>query len=258
MKMKNKYLILIQNKKNIDDLRALNVNYVLPLKSFSIGFSKTFEVKEIPNDSFVLVNVLFDNSMLKKFMEILKKIKIKGIIFTDVGLINLLKPFKFEKVFFANHLMTNYESINEMLKYCDSLFLSTDITNEECNEILKRSPKKLTIYGLGLVNIMNSKRHLVSNYNSFHQLHDKDTLIIKNNNIELFLVENKLGTVIYKNTILNNLSLGDNSKVKYIFINSLNIPFTSIIKLLKENSYNFTSDKGFAYTKTTYKIKGGE
>lgn len=256
--MKNKYLILVQNKEEINDLREQNINYVLPLKSFSIGFPNDFSINEIQENSFILTNILFDNSKINEFKKLLPSLKIKGIIFTDVGLIEILKPYKFEKIFFANHLMTNFESINEMLKYVDTVFLSTDITNNECEEILNLSSKKLTLYGLGLVNIMNSKRHLVSNYNKIHNLERKNVLNISNSNIELLLIENNEGTVIYKNNFLNNLTLGLNTNIKYIFINSINIPFNNIIELINTDNFSLPFEDGFANKKTIYKIKGGE
>jgi collagenase-like PrtC family protease len=256
--MKNKYLILVQNKEEINDLREQNINYVLPLKSFSIGFPNDFSINEIQENSFILANILFDNSKINEFKKLLPSLKIKGIIFTDVGLIEILKPYKFEKIFFANHLMTNFQSINEMLKYVDTVLLSTDITNNECEEILNLSSKKLTLYGLGLVNIMNSKRHLVSNYNEIHNLERKNVLNISNSNIELLLIENNEGTVIYKNNFLNNLTLGLNTNIKYIFINSINIPFNNIIELINTDNFSLPFEDGFANKKTIYKIKGGE
>ena len=80
--MKNKYLILVQNKEEINDLREQNINYVLPLKSFSIGFTNDFQIDEIPENSFILANILFDNSKITSvvlliFLYLLKNIALK-------------------------------------------------------------------------------------------------------------------------------------------------------------------------------------
>lgn len=253
--MKPNYLVIVDSKAKINDLRALNVNLVMPLKSFSVGYSETLELEEIQSDDYILVNAEFDNQMLSDFKKLINGKKIKGILFNDLGLIEILNKQGIETILINNHLLTNYESVNMMLSFVNTVLISTDITNEEVKNILRLSSKPLVVYGFGLINIMYSKRHLLTNYAKYQQIEYKNNLEINNGDKHLLVIENSLGTVIYDLPYLDNLQISNEANIKYILINSLELTINELKQIIINNKCNTNVTKGFSETKTTYKVK---
>lgn len=252
---KNKFLVLVQDDSIINDLRACDVNLAFPLKSFSVGFLKYFDEFEIPNDAFLFINKLLDNTDLDKLQELLHRKKFKGIIFDDLGVLSLVKNLDIEKILYMPHQLCNYQSINYMLDYVDSVLLCTDLNKGEIKTILDNTKKKLSIYGFGYVSVMYSKRTLIKNYLNYHNLDDAKSLKIMVQDKELIGVESSFGTVFYSTPCLKNFEYNEHKSVQYVFINSVLLDGKEILDLIKTGKTNIEHDDGFLNKKIIYKLK---
>ncbi len=261
-KMKNKDVIITVNDLNeIEKIKELGIKYyAFPLKDFCVGIPNTFLSTEIPKDilknSYLYLNRVLDNKGIDKLKEILKDLphNLRGIIFDDLGVLELVKDLKLEKILFLNHFNCNTESIKIYLEYVDSVIVSTDITEEEIDNIIKNIPDKLTLFVLGYVSAMYSRRHLLDNYSKYHQIDKKNPLVINNTNHRFMVYENEYGTVFYHYYVFNGLKLM-NKKAKYYFINGAFLTLEDIDDLIKGKS-NIPWDEGFLHTETIYKLRG--
>lgn len=256
---KNKILITINELNDIAKLKELGINhYVFPLKDFCVGIPNTFLVSEIPKDvyenSYLFLNRVLDNKGIDELKKIIDSLpNIKGLIFDDVGVIPLIKDKNFESILFLNHFNTNKESVKIYLQYVDSVIVSTDITQDEIEGIVKSNPE-VTLFVLGYVNAMYSRRLLIDNYVKYHHLKRTNPLKIKNGNQEFLVYENAYGTVFLASPLFNGLSL-TSLKAKYYFINSAFLTFEDIKDLLEGKS-SLDFNDGFLNRETIYKLKG--
>lgn len=256
----NKYLITINNKKYIKKYKNIGINaFVFALKDYSLGYIKTYSIKEVEklklDNAYLLINKLLDSDDIDILKNILSKLSfIKGIIFDDIGLINII-PARIEKIFINSHFSTNYESINFWLNEVDSVLLSNEITTKEIDTILDNSNKSLVVQVFGLNQIMYSRRTLLTNFSKNYKIKNKKLRVISNSNIDFIVMENKLGTIFYNKKIYNGMSLLNKNNIKYYFINTSLLNDISIIKLLKNKENNFICDEGFLDTETIYKVK---
>ena len=258
-KMRNKILITINKEEDIKILKELGINtYVYPLDGFCVGYPNTFLISKIPDNSYILVNRILDNKGIDDLKELINNNlnKIKGIIFDDLGILQIIKDLKMEKILYLSHFNTNKESINIYLDYVDSVIVSTDITKKEIEDIIKFLPDKLTLFVLGYVGAMYSRRHLLDNYAKFHNIPYQNELNITNTNHDFLVMENEYGTYFYHTPLFNGLELLE-LNTKYYFINSA---FLSVqdIKDLLEGTSKLETDTGFLYQETIFKLKGEE
>lgn len=259
-KMKqNKILITIEDISIIDDLKKLGIeHFVFPLKGFCVGIPNTFLVNEINTEGFIYLNRILDN----KGIDELKKIKediinnsfIKGIIFDDLGILNIFKDTKLEKILYLSHFLSSSLEINEYLKYVDTVILSTDITLEELKSISANAIKKISLFTFGLVSTMYSRRLLITNYTKYHNLESTNKLIINNNNDSFILYENEYGTMVYYDKYLYDKNLWDIDAL-YYFYHPIFLSSKDVLSVLNENFDNIKTDTGFLYKETIYKIK---
>ena len=256
-KMENKkILITINDLKDINRLKKLGItNYVYPLKDFCVGYPNTFLISDIPNDGYVLVNRILDNKGILELENIIKNgLKVKGIIFDDLGIIPFIKDLGLEKILYLSHFNTNYESINIYLEYVDSVVVATDITKKEIEAIASRLPNKLTLFVLGYVGVMYTRRKLLDNYSKYHKLDYENDLVVQNTGHKFRIVESSYGTYFYHDTCFAGLDLLK-LPAKYYFINSVFLSIGDIEKLLNGQS-DLVTDRGFLETETIYKLKG--
>ncbi len=263
----NKLLYIVTEKEYLSDLKKVDVkNFLFPLKDFCVGYPNTYDIDEIEENSFILINRILDNKSLDKLESILKDIKnIKGIVFDDFGVLYLINKLKLnvETILFQNHFGTNYQSINNNLEYVDSVVVSTDITKDEITEILDKTCKPLTIFAFGLTAAMYSRRKLLSNFYEEFNLNKDNNVTIheKISNNDFIMVENEYGVVGYQKNYYNGFELFENdSNVKYFLINPLFLSKDSQLELIdniKNSSFNLNilNDTGFLYKPTIYKIK---
>ena len=217
----NKILITINNLEDIDKLKELGITkYVFPLKGFCVGIPNTFLISEIPCDGYIFINRILDNKGIDDLREILHNMpeNIKGIIFDDLGIMELIKDLDIEKILYLNHFNTNSKSVNIYLDMVDSVILSTDITKEEIEAIIKNAKKGITLFTLGYTGVMYSRRLLIDNYSKFYNIEKENPLVIDNTCNKFIVYENDYGPYFYHNKIFNGLELME-LDAKYYFVN---------------------------------------
>lgn len=262
---KNNTLLLVNNLELVQSLKDRNdITFLFPLTDFCVGFSNTFHLNDIKIDAYIYLNRLFTSDDIEKVKNILLNLpsNIKGIVFDDIGVLNILLSanIKITKILFLSHFNCNYESINAYLKYVDSVVVSSDITIEEIDTILKKAAKPLVLYTFGHVSIMYSRRSLLTNYNKYFSKNvPKVSLLEEGISHQKFkIIENTYGTVIYTEKPFNALSLRNKQNVLYNFINTVFLSNNEIIEIINSND-NLESIYPYKYlseNKTIVKIKG--
>ena len=258
--MKNKILITINSIDDIEKLKKLGItNYVFPLKDFCVGIPNTFLISEIPTDGYLYINRILDNEGIDKLKEILSNIdkKIKGIIFDDLGVLEIIKDLNIEKILYLSHFNTNSNSINIYLDYVDTVIVSTDITREEIEYIINNTSKEISLVVFGYISAMYSRRLLLDNYSKFYNIDKVNPLEIDNTGNKFIVYENEYGTVFYPKEIFNGLELL-NLKAKYYFFNSVFLNINQIENVLNGNLDSLNTSKHFLEKETIYKLKDGE
>lgn len=265
--MINKLLYIVNDKKIIEDLKKVGVkNFLFPLKDFCVGFNNTYDFDEIENESFIFINRILDNESLDLLEKELNdnKDKIKGIVYDDFGVLYLINKLKLNVITinYQNHFGTNYQSINENLKFNDSVVVSTDITKNEIEEILKKVEKEVCIFLFGFIPVMYSRRTLLTNFSKEFNIPTKNNVLIdeKISKNKFIMVENEFGTVGYQRNYYDGLELLNLENIKYFLVNPLFLSDKEQIQLIsdiknKNLSLNIPIDKGFLYKETIYKLR---
>ena len=249
-----KKLVTVTNREIIDDLRRdANITLVYPLKSFCVGYEVEFYISEI--DDYVLVNRILDDNDLDKLESILNSSNIKGIVFDDLGIIDIVANLDITKILLLDHLATNTKSINYYLEYVDSVIVSNDLTEEEIRNIVANVSKPLVINVFGLKTLMYSRRLLLSNYEMYHNL--KEERIVDANIEDKYfkIVENDYGTLFYAKNYYNALCLLDLDNVLFFWYNPIFLDNEKTIKLVLDNDItDINSEPLFLDKKTYYKV----
>lgn len=287
-----KLLVSLNNKKIEDYLNYTN-SFILGLKDFSINYLEfdINEIKELVNkypdiEIFVSLNCNFFNKDLeeleKKIIE-LSKINIKGILFYDLAVLEIVKRnnLKVPLCWHQEHMVNNYNTCNYYYeKGCNYAYLTSDITTDEMIEISNKSKINLITFFYGHPLISFSKRELITNYFLFNnKKKEKNVYTITNKDSDgYYILENSHGTEILTGNILNGIipfsKLKDN--VSYgvldeqftdhdVFIKVLGV-FKDLLdnKIQSEEAnnkvYELTGSKDtmFFDIKTIYKVKNNE
>ena len=280
-------LVIVPNKiENIKKYRKIGADaFIFGLKGFSSGYSLTLTKEEIKNvieessdvDFFVAINKNIFNDELNELEDnllFLDKLKVKGILFYDLAVLNikLKNRLSVDLVWNQTHMVTNYKTCNyyyeKGVKYG---VVSTEITLEEINDIKKNTNMLLFAMVIGYPLMSFSRRSLLSNY-FFANKKKQESLIYRltNNNEDYFIKEEDSGDGIYYGKILNGSSILNNITVDYAILNEFEIEgntFEKIIALCKEiiNNKNVKAVdeikklignyQGFFFQKTIYKVK---
>lgn len=249
-----KKLVTVTNREIIDDLRRdANITLVYPLKSFCVGYEVEFYISEI--DDYVLVNRILDDNDLDKLESILNSSNIKGIVFDDLGIIDIVANLDITKILLLDHLATNTKSINYYLEYVDSVIVSNDLTEEEIRNIVANVSKPLVINVFGLKTLMYSRRLLLSNYEMYHNLKEERIVDASIEDKYFKIVENDYGTLFYAKNYYNALCLLDLDNVLFFWYNPIFLDNEKIIKLVLDNDItDINSEPLFLDKKTYYKV----
>lgn len=257
MMNKSKLLININKLEEIAEYKKIGItNFLFAVKGFSIGYN-TFELNEIPEDSYLLMNRVMDTKSIEELR--LRKdelTKFKGIIFEDLGVYNILRDLEIELIWFQNHFTINNESMRFWLSRVDSAVIGNEITSTEIESIIENASKPLVLNVLGKNQIMYSRRTLLSNFNKYNNLDNYNdmTLDVHGTKDEFFARENELGTVIYNNEYFNYLEFAkslNEDKIKFYLIMNLDLNPNNLEEIL--NGKSFGND-GFLNKKTVYKM----
>ena len=259
-KVINNYLITVVNKE-ILELKVKNLNFLFPIKDLVVGFLKVFTLEEIEVDNaYILVNRILDKQALAYLEDLLKKdlTKIKGICFTDLGVINVVLKYapQLKLIYFQNHNTTNYQTINYYLEYVDSVLISTDITQKELDIILDKAKKPLVLPWFVLENVMYSRRNLLTNYQEYLSLPKtfQEQLLEPISKQGFLAVENAYGTVFYYHKYLDYRHI-KHPNILFYYINPLNLNQETILKIIKGEDLKEITSEGFLNQETIYKLK---
>lgn len=257
--MKSRKLFTVTNPDLIKELKGYEIDgFVYPLTFFCVGIPVTFDVSDITEEnSYIFINRVLDCEAMDKLKEVLKNLpsNIKGIIFDDLGLIELLKDSKLEKILYNSHFCTNYESINYMFDYVDEIIVSTDITEEEINEIISKTKKKVSCLAFGLVPSLYSRRHLLTNYAKHEGIEEEQIKELTCQDKKFIAIENEFGMMMYHYPYFNGSRLlSKDMSINFYFPILLNDE--EVISVAQDNFSDINTDEGFLDTKTIYKVRG--
>ena len=256
--MKNNVLFTVTNPNLIGELKGLGISkFVYPLSFFCVGIPRCFTLEEIKEDNaYLFVNRVLDCKAIDELSSILHNLpnNIKGIIFDDLGLIEVLKDVNIEKILYYSHFNTNYESINYFFEYVDEVMVSTDITEEELDEIIEKAHKKVSLFVFGLVPSLYSRRTLLSNHAKQFELPYEQQKELKINDQKFIAIENDFGTMMYHFPYYDGSRLL-NKDVKYLFYFPILLEDEKVLNVAQNDFKCVLSDNGFLDTKTIYKVK---
>lgn len=262
---------------------------ILPLDDLAVESNIYFTLEEIEKISknyndreiFVKINKNLMNDDIDKVKDALiklDKLKIKGIFFYDLAILQLKKELNLDVdlVWNQTHMVNNYKTCNyyfeKGVKYA---LLGKEITLDEIKEILEKSKIISMVEVVSRPSVAFSKRKLVSNYLKNEERALENKLTIKEKITDTFydVVEDKNGTSFYLNRIMNGTSiikeLFDN-ECSYIIFREYGLEdnfFQLIIDTKKyilngclENDYVdkykiLGDDTNFFFKKTIYRVK---
>ena len=257
-------LIYVDKLEYISDYRKAGVSaFLFGLSDYCVGYN-TYTLDDIKNvevsNKYLLINRVLDCKAIDELKVILKDISgIKGIVFEDIGLVNVLNDFEGEKILFQNHFGTNKDSINFWLDRVDSVFVSNEITYDEIDYICKNVKGNVVLHLYGYNQVMYSRRLLLSNWSDKFNIEKKYTNVIsdKATGIKFRVMENEYGTVMYSQNIFNGSRLLGMDNVKYFYVNTTLVDHDVIMDFLTNKNHDGTGeDEGFLDRETIYKLKG--
>jgi len=289
------YIVIPEDIDDLSIYKEKNINtFIIGLDNYSINYPSASidEIKELSKDYklFVAVNKNIFNSELSDLLEKLKelaKLDILGILFYDLGVLNLVIENKIDLdlVWHQTHMVTNYNTCNYYLeKGCKYAFLANEITLDEILEIKEKSDIKLLVNVFGYPIASHSRRMLLSNYfKSINGTKEDRTYTLTDRVGKLLIKENKDGASILSGYITNGtkplFSLIENN-IDYLVMDCQEIDKDLCLKVIDKYNYikadfNTISDSekeeiisdmnnligestNFFYKKTIYKVKRGD
>ena len=255
--------IIVKPEKKLEEYIKLEINtFLLPLKDFSVEYSKYYSLDEIelitekyPKiELFISINKNIMNEEIDSLKDILIKLdelNVKGIFFYDSALIRLMKKLKLNVclVWAQTHMVTNYNSCNY---YYDNgveyAMLSKELRLDEVKEIISKARTKSIIELITKPSIAFSKRHLVTNYYTNVNEEVKDEVVVneKISDTNLIVRENEDGSTFIKNSILNGFVILDelmDTNLSYILIKEDYIDHDLFIKIITNLMYYLSNYK---------------
>lgn len=278
-------IVIPNNKDNIENLLNKNCDVLIGVEGYSVN-TLNMDIKEITElnkkykNIFISINRNIENSEIDNLKELLirvSKLNIKGIFYYDVALVNLNKKLNLNLnlVWSSEHLTTNFNTINYWYdKGITSTFISNEITLNEMLDISDNTKSNLIVQLFGFIPMYVSKRKAINNYLNYFNKERKETdYYLFKEDKKYSIVDNKYGTMIYSNFILNGLkeSLILKDKVSYILINGYKINNDNLDLVI--DSFNNIDDnnqdeldeklvktfdnleKGFLYEESIYTVK---
>ena len=254
---------------------------ILPLENFSVDYFKYYsisDIKEYKNSTdkllYVVINKMIFNNELDNLLSVLKElesIKIDGVFFYDLAVLNLVREnsLNINLIYNGTHMVTNSNTIN--LYYglgVKGAYLSNEITKDEVLNIRSKTKSDLFILLLGNPVIAMSRRSLLTSYFANKNKSKSDLITIKEpkSGQEFLVKEDNNGTTFFYNRRLNLSNVykelvdfsinygiieqGDYSSDEYKeLINAfVNFDKQKIDELAGHN-------RGFLYRETIYKVK---
>lgn len=263
------------DKDNLYNLNELDVDgFIVGLKDYSVYTSYDLDldsIKELSNkikkELYISINKpLYTNEieLLKPILKELSTLKINGIMFDDIGIINIAKDLDLNLIWNQMHHITNSNTINFWSKRgIKGSVLSTELMLDDFINIKKNTNTDIFIYLYGYLPMFESSRELLTNYfkyinktkeNDLYYLYEKERnkyykIYEKYNNT--YVLEDLIDGIEEYNIIKEN-------KIDYVILNGLlhdNDTFLDIVKSYIDGRSRKSNNKGFLYKETIYKVK---
>ena len=281
----SKILTIPSSLKEIEKTKTIVDGFIIGIKDMCVNTNFCIDIERLDllnklkgKDIFISLNKNMHNKDLEVVKEILIKLNnynIKGVLYYDVGVLNICNKLElnYDLVWSQEHLTTNYNTINYWNKMgAKYTYISSDITEEEIIKITENSRSKLMVTLFGYLPMFVSKRHIIKNYLEYFKIDDESSVNYMEKEDKTYpIIDNKVGTQVYSNNILNGIKSSLNINVDYVVLNSFQVEldkFINVIELFKTvnkdnlEEYNekinsmFTNvDYGFLNTKTIYRVK---
>ena len=254
---------------------------ILPLENCSVDYFKYYSISDIrecrkSTDKllYVVINKMIFNNELDNLLSVLKElesIKIDGVFFYDLAVLNLVKENKINinLIYNGTHMVTNSDTIN---LYYDlgvkGAYLSNEITKDEVLNIRNNTKSDLFILLLGNPVVAMSRRSLLTSYFANKNKSNNDLITIKEpkSGQEFLVKEDNNGTTFFYNRRLNLSNVykelvdsginygiveqGDYSSDEYKEL------INSFISFNKQKIDELAGhNRGFLYRETIYKVK---
>ena len=287
-----KYVIIPNSKDDIEIYKNKGANtFIFGLKGYSINYPELSleEIKSLSKtvDLFISINKnLFNNELddIKLILIELSKLPIKGILYYDLGLLNLVLENKIDidLIWHQTHMVTNYNTCNyyydKGVKYG---FLANEITLEEILEIKEKTNMKLMVEVFGYPIMSHSRRSLLSNYlKSIKKEKENRTYHLEDRENNYLLKETENGaSILYGKLINGTKPLFDliENKIDYGILDMQEVDISTSLKVLDTYQYIYDNidditakekeeiidsmnkligdSTNFFYKKTIYKVK---
>ena len=254
---------------------------VLPLENFSVDYFKYYSISDIKECRkstdkllYVVINKMIFNNELDNLLRVLKElesIKIDGVFFYDLAVLNLVKENKINinLLYNGTHMVTNSDTIN---LYYDlgvkGAYLSNEITKDEVLNIRHNTKSDLFILLLGNPVVAMSRRNLLTSYFANKNKSKSEIITIKEpkSGQEFLVKEDSNGTTFFYNKRLNLSNVYKELKdsgINYGIIEQGGFSSDEYKELI--NAFvNFDKqridelaghNRGFLYRETIYKVK---
>ena len=256
---------------------------ILSVDRFSVNSRYTLSIDEIKDiikiipdkEIFISINKNIENSELDELESILlslNDLNIKGILYSDVALVNYKDKLNYDLVWAQEHLVTNYETINYWHERgINYAYLSSDLNINEISTITKNSKVKLMANLFGYSSMFVSKRHIVKNYLKQFKLEDNSNIYYMHKEGKTYPIVDTNYTYVFANNIFNGIKEYYNMNVDYYVVNGFlidNEDFSTVLSIIgnitKENVEesalqimdSFENiDTGFLYKDVVSKVK---
>lgn len=256
--MKNNVLFTVTDLKLITRLKEKGIDrFVYPLSFFCVGIPKTFSIEDIKEENaYLFVNRVLNCEDIDKLSDVLHHLpkNIKGIIFDDVGLIEVCQDLDIEKILYLSHFNTNYASINYYFDYVDDIIVSTDITEKEIDEIIAKAKKKVSLFAFGLISSLYSRRSLLTSYATYNDIEYKNQKELHIGEKKFIGIENEYGMMMYHYPYFNGTRLL-HKDVHYLFYFPILLDADKVVNVSENNFEGIDTDEGFLDNPTIYKVK---
>ena len=254
---KQKVLININNLDELNEYKKIGINnFLFALEGFSIGYN-SFDIKDIPEDSYILINRVLDSKDVDNLKLIKNDLtKFKGIIYEDIAVYQIFKDTDIDLIWNQAHFGTNLSSINIWLDRVKSAVVSNEITSKEIEDIINGVKKPVVFNTFGKNMIMYSRRTLLSNFNKYNDLEKYNDMVLGENhtNNNFLVKETEFGSAFFNNEYFNYIefskTLNDDNILFYLVYN-LDLPVDKMISILDGEEYG---NDGFLNKKTVYRM----
>lgn len=290
-----KFVVIPNNVSELDFYTESGTNtFILGLENYCINYPSVSleEIKKLSNKYSLFISVnknIFNseiNDLKEKLIE-LSKLPILGVLFYDLGVLNIVLENKIDVnlIWHQTHMVTNYNTCNYYhSKGVKGAFLANEITLDEIIEIKNKTNMELMVEVFGYPIMSHSRRSLLSNYfKAIHKEKENRVYNLEDREEKYLLKETKDGaSILYGKLINGTKPLFDliENKIDYLVLDMQEVASEIGIKVLDKYNYileNFSnlnvSEKeeiissmneligdstNFFYKKTIYKVKKGD